>query len=154
MVDHGVAVPARSPECIASGGECLAHPLTEFTCGAATERDQQQLVDSGRTLGDVAGRQSRDGERLPRARAGLQERRSRRQRSEHVERGAGHRPPPAFRTGCQRRRASIPNLVFSSNQFSAAVGFWAKSTARSVSGPHRAITSGRALSPYVPRQEP
>jgi hypothetical protein len=65
-----------------------AHPLAQLLAGCAAERDQQHLVQRRHALGQIAGDQPGQGERLPGACAGFQHRGGarRRQRTEQIER--------------------------------------------------------------------
>jgi hypothetical protein len=74
-------------------GDLAANPVTQLLGGRPAEGDQQHLIESGLALGDVAGDQSSQRERLTRSGTGLQDRGgvARRQRTEEVEAGGfGH----------------------------------------------------------------
>ncbi len=63
----------------------LTNPVTEFAGGHAGEGDEQQFFERGDTLGDVAGGQGGDGERLARSGAGLEHGHPHRQRPQYIE---------------------------------------------------------------------
>ena len=67
--------------------DLAAHPLAQLLAGRPTERDEQHLVQRGFALGEIAGHQTGQRERLAGARAGLQHRGGAfgRQRAEQVE---------------------------------------------------------------------
>ena len=67
--------------------DLAAHPLPQFLAGRPSERDEQHLVQGRDAFGDVAGHQTREGERLAGARTGFQHGRGPRgrQRAQQVE---------------------------------------------------------------------
>lgn len=72
--------------------EPLAHAVAQLARGEAGERDEQQLVQAGDALGDVARGERGDGVGLAGAGAGLQHRHALRQRAADVELpGGAHR---------------------------------------------------------------
>ena len=78
--------------------EPLAHPRPQLAGGHPAERHEQHVLER-RALGDVAGGEGGDGERLAGAGARLEHRDAGRQRPADVERGVGvaHRFDPAPR---------------------------------------------------------
>ena len=87
--------------------ELLAHPRPQFSGRHPPERDQQHVLQR-RALGDVAGGEGGDRERLARPGAGLEQRHARRQRAAHVERRRGAHSPlrcSAASSPSHRRRA-------------------------------------------------
>ena len=95
------------------GAELVAHPLAELLAGRPAERDHQQLAEGGPALRDVAGDQGGDGERLPGAGAGLQDRGAAGQLgSVDVER-VHQAPLTRSNIGIQSRMARAPKRVVS-----------------------------------------
>ena len=85
-------------------------PLAQLLGCHPAERHQHQLVQLGPALGDVAGREGRDRERLAGARAGLEHRGAGRKRAADVEGVAhGESTVSARSSGHHSRHASAPN---------------------------------------------
>ena len=95
--------------------DLAANTVAQLLGRRPTERDQQHLVQRRHTLGDVAGHQTRQRERLAGARAGFQHRRRPRlgQRAQQVEgfdvrscvqRSQHRQPEPRRRSRRDRRR--------------------------------------------------
>jgi hypothetical protein len=98
--------------------ETLAYAFAQLRGGGTTERDEHQLVDAGRSLGEVADGQARDRVGLAGAGAGLQHRGPLRQGSAEVEDRwrlcHRSRVTSAASSGAHTRRASWPNRCGSS----------------------------------------
>ena len=62
----------ESGQCV---GDLTAHPVPQFPAGRAGEGDQQHLVQGGRALGNIAGHQTGQRERLAGSGTGLQHQR-------------------------------------------------------------------------------
>ncbi len=106
MRDHLVVADGRRiVESHDSVDDLAPHPVAQLLRRRAAERDQQHLVQRRLALGDVAGDQTGQRERLARARAGLQHGGRPRggQRTEQIE--VVHQPSMAFSIGSHSRPA-------------------------------------------------
>ena len=128
--------------------DLAADPLAQFAAGGPAERDQQHLVQRRDALGQVAGDQTGQRERLTRTRAGLQHGGGARGRQIAQQVEALHQSilRSASRTGSHRRRASAPNRVSSPSTRSPDRGESLSSTENFDSGtPHPDVGAVVAL---------